>query len=1044
MTHDPDAAPERAETAAEPAAMPAAEQRAIDAAVAGVAGLLVGRALFGRAGGLVAGLAAVGAGLLAKRRPEAKKAAPDAAPLNVAAAAPESVAAVVPMTQVRLETGVGTVDDGWAVLADAGLPGMSGFKPLTVAAEKPEPESDVEPDDAGAFAEMPALFGSDLPRAITAPVPAADLAPWKELPETPRVEEPVKFDEGPAPVEVNALPVAELVSRAEEALEKDVFPEPAPAAPKAQTAPVPLMAFPGLLDDLPAEFLARTEEQEPGPREDFLMVPDQPAVVSEAISVPPIHSVVAALSESLEPPAAPSVVEAAEPQSLAEPEIASKEETIALPGVSEEKSPAVETPFPVIALPEIPVLAGVPVSLVPPAAAEPEKLVASPFSLESSEKSGPVISSPFSLWPTPPQPSTAPVPTPVSGEAAVPAALPFPVPPLPFSLAVVPAVAGETSASPEKPAGSVPAADPEEIWRQAAAELTALRNAPAPVLLPGPLPAVQGEPVAAPAFPPLPSSTAVPILPATAAPVAPASPPLPPWMIPQTGVEPVPPQPPERPDPSLSAARKTFLPTIKLGAPPGPQPGIAQRPIPVPPEAPRAPEPVAVVAPIVLPGYKAEPVPPILPVADSADALADIDAPMPAVPPLPQTAGPVSPGPFPTRTPPPAFAAAAGGAAPSAGEDKIFVPRAASKRHAPAPYKRRSITPLRIVVLAIAAAAALGLAYKPELKELWDQKILGKPSGKSRSITAPKPPVPNGVPGDASDVSIAPEPPPAAPKRPLQEKPAPAPAVQPDVPAVPPSEPPPAETKPVPTSTSPVADPFPVSAAPSAPPPADPESTGPLPVSEAGARELISRLIHATTPESVKPYILDVNRLEPTLEPYFSSGKALPVASHESHLERTDKSAATGRTVWLFRVTTDTVLRGFPVGVEDTADGLRTDWELFTQCRDGALQRFADDTSAPPGVYYAALKRAHMFPDMLPGSDPAKFFAFAVSSPALGDLTVNAFIPKGSQLATRVDNLFKFNTSYAPVLELAHKDGHVEITGITRENWRMASRSESR
>ena len=161
----------------------------------------------------MAGLAAVGAGLLAKRRPEAKKAEPDASPLDGAAPAPETATvrepaiAAVPMTQVRLETGLGTVDDGWAVLADAGLPGMSGFTPLMVAEEKAEPEPVIEPEDAGAFAEMPALFGTDAPRAITAPVPVADIAPWKELPETPRVEEPVKFDEGPAPVEVSALPV---------------------------------------------------------------------------------------------------------------------------------------------------------------------------------------------------------------------------------------------------------------------------------------------------------------------------------------------------------------------------------------------------------------------------------------------------------------------------------------------------------------------------------------------------------------------------------------------------------------------------------------------------------------------------------------------------------------------------------------------------------------------------------------------------------------------------------------------------------------------
>lgn len=1046
MTHDPDAAPERAETAPEPATMPEAEHRAIDAAVAGVAGLLVGRALFGRAGGLVAGLAAVGAGLLAKRRPEAKKAAPEAAPLDGVVPAPEPVTAAAPVTQVRLETGLGTVDDNWAVLADAGLPGMSGFTPLTVAEEKPEPEPAVEPEDAGAFAEMPALFGTDEPRAITAPVPAVDIAAWKESLETVPVEEPVRFDEGPAPVEVNALPVAELVSRAEEALEKEVFPEPAPATPKVQTVPVPLMAFPGLLDDLPAEFSARMEEQEPGPREDFLLVPDQPAFVSPAITVPPIHTVVAALSESLEPPIVPAAPAAVE--SVAEPESDSKEESISVPVVSEEEALVLKSPFQKFELPNVPVLPGVPVSLVPAAAADPEPLAASPVEIRVPAKSDSVLDSPFRLWPVSSQPAALPGPPAGSGETSTTEDLPFPVAPSPSPTPAVPppvapAVPWGLTGTPEKTVPPVTTADPEDIWRQAAAEISVLRNSPLPPLateLPGTLPALTDEKSATPGFPSLTGSGATHLPPAALPQDPPLTPPLPPWMVPPSGEKAEPENPPEQPGQSPSG-RKTFLPRIKLSVGQGPQPVPVHPPGPLLPEVPRAGEPAPIVAPTVLPGYKAEPMPPILPAQVSGRVFADINAALPGLPLLPLPAVSELPATPPDTFPPAPPVSAAGGKIPSPAEEMIFVPRAVSNRHASAPRKRGPITPARVGVLAVAAAAALGLAYKPELKELWDQKILGKSSAKSRSVSPPKPPVSKGVPGDASDVSIAPEAP-VAPKRPPAETPAPAPepGSEPAVPSAPLPETPPPTASPAPVSASPVTDPVAVTAA---PPSADLESAGPLPVSEVGARELISRLIRATTPGAVKPYILEATRLEPALESYFSSGKALPVASYESHLERADVSAA-GRTVWLFRVTTDTVQRGFPVGVEAAEDGLRTDWELFTQCRDGALQRFVDDASAPPGFYYVALKRAHMFPDMLPGSDPAKFFAFAVSSPALGAAPVNAFIPKGIQLATRADRLFKFGNSYAPVLELTHKDGHVEITGIKRENWRMASRGDSR
>jgi len=371
------------------------------------------------------------------------------------------------------------------------------------------------------------------------------------------------------------------------------------------------------------------------------------------------------------------------------------------------------------------------------------------------------------------------------------------------------------------------------------------------------------------------------------------------------------------------------------------------------------------------------------------------------------------------------------------GDEKVFVPRVPSHRHPPEPYKRRILTPFRVALLAIATAVALGVAFKPQLTKLWEQNILGKSPAKAGEKTQPKPLETESVPGDGSGVRIVPDPP-RAPQSPPPATPA---AVPP--PPTPPANPSP-ETAPVPPS-SPEAPPVPVNAPPPAdtvpvistpPAPVEQESTGPLPVSEAGARELISRLLRATTPDGVKPYILDAVRLAPTLESYFSSGRAVPVANYESHLERADKSAATGRTVWLFRVTTDNVPRGFPLGVEATPEGLRTDWELFTQCRDGALQAFLADPSASPGHYFAALKRAHVFPDMLPGKDHSKYLGFEISSPALGDSPLNAFIPKGTPLATRAESLYGFGTPYAPLLELVHKDGHVEITGILRENWR--------
>ena len=112
------------------------------------------------------------------------------------------------------------------------------------------------------------------------------------------------------------------------------------------------------------------------------------------------------------------------------------------------------------------------------------------------------------------------------------------------------------------------------------------------------------------------------------------------------------------------------------------------------------------------------------------------------------------------------------------------------------------------------------------------------------------------------------------------------------------------------------------------------------------------------------------------------------------------------------------------------------DWEIFAQCRDNALQTFAANPAAPAGPYYVALKRKHIFDDILPPKEQPKFFAFSLTSPAVETAPVVAFVRKGTPFALRVDALYEFSNIYAPVLELTHRDGRIEITGILRDNWR--------
>jgi hypothetical protein len=338
--------------------------------------------------------------------------------------------------------------------------------------------------------------------------------------------------------------------------------------------------------------------------------------------------------------------------------------------------------------------------------------------------------------------------------------------------------------------------------------------------------------------------------------------------------------------------------------------------------------------------------------------------------------------------------------------------------------RKSLVTPFRVVMLAVVAVGALAAGFMPQLKQLWENRIMGKPHSPAQPSSVPVPAVPPG--GDAEKKSAEP------------------PAL-PDSPAPVPPKPPGGTAPSTPTPTSNVAAPAEKpeeeeeeSQAPTAPPVVD--YSRPLPVGEIGARELITRLLYANKPEQVKPYILDAAQAS-GVDSYFTNGKAVPVKSHEIHLTGSEKSGTKGRMVWSFRIHTDKVRFGFPMAVEDTPEGLRTDWTFFTQCRDGSLKAFLEDPAAPPATFFVSLLRAHPFPDMLPEKDVQNFIPFSIASPVLGDTRTNVFVSKSSPLAARVDTLYKWQVEYAPSVTLAHKGGHVEIMALVRETWRSASAS---
>jgi len=870
MMPDPDSAPERPVPSSVLSDLPESDHRAIQAAVTGAACLLLGRVIFGRAGGLAAGIAAVGAGLLARRKPVIpvpgttdagvlpRAVEPGIAPES-AGTAVSGVLDAVPVMQVRLdapssapvpawlpamlespvappvlfqpavsEVAAGVEAAGNGLSLDAteeavalSMPGSVALSeepvPLPVdAAVSSEVESSGPPvdlentvpetenvsggaaddtvssaveapavpevegnpvpvaasevaaalvspelDGPDAFAEVPALL---VPFSSDAPAPGAqhpaeqdgeaagDIVLPELTPDTPAedsavlesavagvsavvVAAPLETDPAatvPAAAIV-ALPVKALIEKAAGALETERFPVDRAVAglAKPPVATAPVLPVLGPLGDLPAEFVVQEAEEATGPRDGFLIVPDD---TRDQSCIPAIEPVIAVLGRIAVPAVPDAALASAKPLTapvslISVTQAATQSEVE--PAEPEMQEAAGEQAFPVAV--SLPRAATVPIQLLGPTA--PDK--ATDWS--------PAAPSPLTPWqPLSEPPAVRPQTAPVRPQTA-------PVRPVPLTPAV-----GDVALPPAI------ALEPEEIWRQAAQEVTASPFGEGPLQVDARAASMAGyKPEELPA-----------------------------WLRSIAAATPAADRGEHNP-----AAHKAFLPTIKLSVTQGPQPLSARRPVPVAPAEP---------APVNLPGYKAEPlaatqgVPlppePVVPVA--------VPAPAPVVLPLPVVAPPavaVPPEPMidlePELQPPPPRAGAAspfvmpsgntglptapGGSAPpaftGAREDEVFVSRAGSTRRRQSPaYRPPLATPFRVGVLAILAAGALAVAFKSELQLIWDERIQGKVPKKSRPVE-PQPA------GETSGVSTDPDlprvaVPPAAPPAPTPVTPAPSPA----------------------------------------------------------------------------------------------------------------------------------------------------------------------------------------------------------------------------------------------------------------------------
>jgi len=255
---------------------------------------------------------------------------------------------------------------------------------------------------------------------------------------------------------------------------------------------------------------------------------------------------------------------------------------------------------------------------------------------------------------------------------------------------------------------------------------------------------------------------------------------------------------------------------------------------------------------------------------------------------------------------------------------------------------------------------------------------------------------------------------------PTRNKPAPNPAVQAAITPAPP------ETR--------------IANAPATPPPTTADPRAHLPAPETGvdaARAVLDAFLAANSVTERIKHVQTPDFVTPKMEIYYSKYPLNLNVTGIAH-ELSEQVPQSDRQFHIFKLITPQHPSGFPVSVEETIHGCLVDWTSFVQFHDNLLGKFIRIYQPQPDTFHAILERAHYFRSDVPALGSK--FCFRIKPPIPG-YEGHAFIDHDSPLAARVEQKFKWDRIYFPVLELQWvrtPDGsrYIEIKDIVQDSWR--------
>ena len=217
-------------------------------------------------------------------------------------------------------------------------------------------------------------------------------------------------------------------------------------------------------------------------------------------------------------------------------------------------------------------------------------------------------------------------------------------------------------------------------------------------------------------------------------------------------------------------------------------------------------------------------------------------------------------------------------------------------------------------------------------------------------------------------------------------------------------------------------------------------------------RDFLTKYITSPTWNDMLEKSVGGKSLEKEMAAYYKQHPYQPEKLVEMAFQHKQKLPKSDREFYLFKVVTESNKRSFPMTVEETDDGYRTDWLTYVQFKDMHLQKFLEkpdiDKSTGKGatqVFNVILRRAHDFTDEVPDSENKWCYRIDAPNDAANaeELGGYSFIPKHSNYGQELDLKLKWLLSYFPIVELRWevdpdypKRPYVRLMKIRQFNWR--------